>query len=69
MINTINPVLNYEKLLSDIKNKATEHYKTIGLCGEGFFNIGIELGRLLESNNIQEHRLQMFMDRTYAKVT
>lgn len=62
MKNTNHPISNYSNLLADIQKKAADHCKTIGRYDESLFNIGIELGKLLQSNNIQEQRLQIFTD-------
>jgi hypothetical protein len=61
----------YANILADIEKKAAEHCKTIGRYDESLFNIGIELGKLLQSNNIQEQRLQIFtnFDKSNAEYT
>jgi hypothetical protein len=61
----------YANILADIEKKAADHCKTIGRYDESLFNIGIELGKLLQSNNIQEQRLQIFtnFDKSNAEYT
>lgn len=62
MKNTNHSISNYANLLADIQKKAADHCKKNSRYDESLFNIGIELGRLLQSNNIKEHRLQVFTD-------
>jgi len=49
-------VKEIEQVVKDYCNK--QHN-----CDEGLFNIGIELGKILERNKIKEHRLQFFCDK------
>lgn len=68
MENTNHSISNYKHLLADIQKKAANHCKKNGRYDENLFNIGVELGRLLQSNNIEEHRLQVFADFELAEI-
>ncbi len=68
MENTNHAISNYENLLADIQKKAADHCKTNGRYDESLFNIGVELGRLLHSNNIKDHRPQFFIDFEQAQI-
>lgn len=49
----------FEKLNKKIK----KHVGDFGKADEDLFNFGIELGRLLEKNEIKQHRLEFFINQ------
>ena len=49
--------------LKNLDNKIREHTIDTGKADETLFNIGVELGRLIEKNNIDPCRLEFFIDQ------
>jgi hypothetical protein len=48
--------------LKRIDDLIDEHCKSVNRWDENLFNLGVELGRLLEKENINSHRPQTFID-------
>ena len=50
------------KQIEDLEQRIEKHCQSIMRYDETLFNLGVELGRLLKENNIQEHRPNVFVE-------
>jgi UDP-N-acetylglucosamine transferase subunit ALG13 len=50
------------KQIEDLEQRIEKHCQSIMRYDETLFNLGVELGKLLKENNIQEHRPNVFIE-------